>query len=173
MAIVSRLSVERAQSVKVAVKKGLTKRLLGAVRGDTSSSSDASSDENDSGDEDDKRTAVGSETTSKGRPSTPEDDAEDVNVSVHADDRGRKRSRRKHKHGKHRHDGEDLEMGDVQSEVMKTRSSALEQSMPDDAVLTKASALEYLQTQGIDPAIMPIGIITLEDVLEGKLLISF
>ncbi|KAG9312630.1 hypothetical protein JVU11DRAFT_7045 [Chiua virens] len=36
--------------------------------------------------------------------------------------------------------------------------------MPADALLTKRDAKDFLQ--GIDPAIMPLGIITLEDVLE-------
>jgi metal transporter CNNM len=44
-------------------------------------------------------------------------------------------------------------------------ASALEQSIPDDAVMTKEGAEDFLQV--IDPAIMPLGIITLEDVLEG------
>jgi hypothetical protein len=44
-------------------------------------------------------------------------------------------------------------------------ATALEQSMPADAVLTKKGAEDFLQV--IDPAIMPLGIITLEDVLEG------
>ncbi|KAG6822735.1 hypothetical protein H0H93_004910, partial [Arthromyces matolae] len=41
--------------------------------------------------------------------------------------------------------------------------AALEQSMPADAVLGKEGA-----EQNFDPAVMPLGIITLEDVLEGK-----
>ncbi|KAF9495347.1 DUF21-domain-containing protein [Pleurotus eryngii] len=40
----------------------------------------------------------------------------------------------------------------------------LEQSMPDDAVLGEEGAKEFLQV--LDPNIMPLGIITLEDVLE-------
>ncbi|TRM64004.1 hypothetical protein BD626DRAFT_568607 [Schizophyllum amplum] len=45
-----------------------------------------------------------------------------------------------------------------------TSLSALEQSMPADAVLGKEGMNEFLQ--GLDPAVMPLGIITLEDVLE-------
>ncbi|KAF7347244.1 CNNM transmembrane domain-containing protein [Mycena venus] len=45
-----------------------------------------------------------------------------------------------------------------------TSMSMLEQSMPADAVLGKEGAEEFLQ--GFDPAVMPLGIITLEDVLE-------
>jgi metal transporter CNNM len=39
--------------------------------------------------------------------------------------------------------------------------------VPDDALLTKQDAKDFLQ--GIDLAIMPLGIVTLEDVLEGGL----
>ncbi|KAF7302821.1 CNNM transmembrane domain-containing protein [Mycena kentingensis (nom. inval.)] len=42
--------------------------------------------------------------------------------------------------------------------------SALEQSMPADAVLGKEGVADFLQN--FDPAVMPLGIITLEDVLE-------
>ncbi|KAI4525546.1 DUF21-domain-containing protein [Schizophyllum commune Loenen D] len=42
--------------------------------------------------------------------------------------------------------------------------STLEQSMPADAVLGKEGMNNFLQ--GLDPAVMPLGIITLEDVLE-------
>ncbi|KAG6821730.1 hypothetical protein H0H92_001175, partial [Tricholoma furcatifolium] len=42
--------------------------------------------------------------------------------------------------------------------------SNLEQNMPADAVLNKEGAEEFLRN--FDPAIMPLGIITLEDVLE-------
>ncbi|KAJ7053918.1 hypothetical protein C8F01DRAFT_1165309 [Mycena amicta] len=42
--------------------------------------------------------------------------------------------------------------------------SALEQSMPADAVLGKEGVADFLQN--FDPAFMPLGIITLEDVLE-------
>ncbi|KAF7760876.1 hypothetical protein Agabi119p4_10285 [Agaricus bisporus var. burnettii] len=43
-------------------------------------------------------------------------------------------------------------------------SGLLEQHTPADAVLAKEGAAEFLQS--IDPAVMPLGIITLEDVLE-------
>ena len=44
--------------------------------------------------------------------------------------------------------------------------TGLEQNMPADALLTKKDAKGFLQ--GIDHAVMPLGIITLEDVLEGE-----
>ena len=174
LAIISRISVERAHSVKKAVKKGLTRRLLGAVRGD-SSSSGASSDE--SGDEDDEgRTVVDSETSKKDQVGQSSEDAENSGDADGAKDsdaedghrkksfkRGRGRKRKHHKRNKE--EVEDLEKGKPEQE--KTKRSALEQNMPADAVLSYENALEYLQSQGIDPAIMPLGIITLEDVLEG------
>ncbi|KAI6022045.1 hypothetical protein EDC04DRAFT_3143780, partial [Pisolithus marmoratus] len=68
-------------------------------------------------------------------------------------------------------DQHDIEMGSSEREERKkteTRlpraSLALEQTMPADAVLTKKDAEDFLQV--IDPAINPLGIITLEDVLE-------
>ena len=70
-----------------------------------------------------------------------------------------------------------------------TSMSMMEQSMPADAVLAKAGAAEVGSCslsklllsdlkkkiqflQGFDPAVMPLGIITLEDVLEGMKLFS-
>lgn len=53
MAIVSRLSVEKAQSVKKVAKRGLTQRLRERVgMGDSSSSGDSSESEDESGSED-------------------------------------------------------------------------------------------------------------------------
>jgi metal transporter CNNM len=43
--------------------------------------------------------------------------------------------------------------------------SGREQSMPADAVLAKSGAEEFLQS--FDPTVAPLGLITLEDVLEG------
>lgn len=79
----------------------------------------------------------------------------------------RGRSVRADKHG-------DIELGIVQPDQPKSRSSfqlprvgglGLEQSMPADAVLAKKGAEEFLQS--FDPGVAPLGIITLEDVLEG------
>ena len=71
----------------------------------------------------------------------------------------------------------DIEMGIVEDEAMASSKKhgltlpkvggwrGWEQSMPADAVLTKEGVDEFLQS--VDPAVMPLGIITLEDVLEG------
>ncbi|KAH8113053.1 DUF21-domain-containing protein [Phellopilus nigrolimitatus] len=166
MAIVSRISVDRAQSVKKVVQKNLTQRLLGALQGD-SSSSDTS---DDSSDEDDDRTmAVESENNkSVAGDSSAEKESDKIKFAKNSNKAG-SRGRKKNRKDKHRIE-KDLEKGDEEAEAdrekEKVRKTALEQSMPADAVLSKANAEEYLTSQGIDPAAMPLGIITLEDVLE-------
>ena len=189
MAIVSRLSVERAQSVKKEVRKGLTQRLLGALHGD-SSASDSSSDSSDSEDEnelsnattrveareqsinDDNATAAGKESL---KESVKVKFAKGSKFSNKRNKRSRKNMRRGS--GQSEQTTSDLEKGDPDAEAKREKErekereikhkSALEQRFPADAVLSKENAEEYLASQGIDPAIMPLGIITLEDVLEG------
>ncbi|KAI0631544.1 DUF21-domain-containing protein [Trametes polyzona] len=174
MAIVSRFSVERAASVKKAVKRGLTQRLLDSVGiGD----SDSGSEDEEEGAERvqslRKKRSKRSKRTSSDNDETLKDDCSadgDVDEDsdrVDAANRGRKRSKRK--------PVADVEMGIVEEgdAGTKKRSLALpkvggwsrwEQSMPADAVLTKEGVEEFLQS--VDPAVMPLGIITLEDVLE-------
>ncbi|KAL5501009.1 hypothetical protein ACEPAH_9396 [Sanghuangporus vaninii] len=185
MAIVSRLSVERAQSVKKEVRKGLTQRLLGALHGD-SSASDSSSESSDSEDENELSHAS---TNVEGREQTISDDTataageeslkESVKVKFAKSSKFSKRNKKRRKHmrrGSGQSEPSDLEKGDPDAEAKRQKEregekdrmpkSALEQRFPADAVLSKENAEEYLATQGIDPAIMPLGIITLEDVLE-------
>ncbi|KAL5480374.1 hypothetical protein ACEPAI_1644 [Sanghuangporus weigelae] len=185
MAIVSRLSVERAQSVKKEVRKGLTQRLLGALHGD-SSASDSSSESSDSEGENGLSHAS---TNVEGREQTISDDTttaageeslkESVKVKFAKGSRFSKRNKKGRKHmrrGSGHSETSDLEKGDPDAEAKrqkeregekeKMHKSALEQRFPADAVLSKENAEEYLATQGIDPAIMPLGIITLEDVVE-------
>ncbi|KAI0665573.1 hypothetical protein C8Q78DRAFT_986223 [Trametes maxima] len=170
MAIVSRFSVERAASVKKAVKRGLTQRLLDRVgMGDSDSSSE---------DEDEDDGSQGKKRQKKPKRSSSDNDRtlkDDVSADADVDDspktggskRGRKRSRRKPL--------ADVEMGVVEDEEPGAKKHGLalpkvggwsrwEQSMPADAVLTKEGVEEFLQS--VDPAVMPLGIITLEDVLE-------
>ena len=76
----------------------------------------------------------------------------------------------------------DLELGEMHSDEKKDEGKTKsilpgfsvapsrgfwgrEQDMPADAVLSTEGAEEFLQIA--DPAVMPLGIITLEDVLEG------
>lgn len=173
MAIVSRMSTERAQSVKKAVKKGLTHRLLGAVRGD-SSSSDSSSD--DSGDDDDEgTTAVGSDRKhsrdNNATDNTTVDDVGETADEKHPHHRFRGRIRKpKHLRRGSKQNENDLEKGNVDAEKKREKRGALEQTMPADAVMSKANAEEYIATQAftLEPELMPLGIITLEDVLEGN-----
>ncbi|KAJ7755743.1 hypothetical protein DFH07DRAFT_885815, partial [Mycena maculata] len=133
IAIVSRFSVEKAKSVKKAVKRGLTQRLRKKVgMGDSSDSESEGEDTHDSpqGDE-----------TLRGDGVLVKDFTAGVSVPT-----GRSRRASKEAGG------------------MSFAMSTLEQTMPADAVLGKADANEFLE--GLDPAVMPLGIITLEDVLE-------
>lgn len=169
IAIVSRMSREKAKSVKKAVHKNLTRRLLGALGGDSSSESSDSSDE-----EDDGTTAVSSE---KRDNKSIGDEETAAKVEDLADNEGKVDGRKQKKKRKHRfrrrssNQDDDLEKGDEKAEEVrekeKVHKTALEQTMPADAVLSKQNAEEYLASQAIDPSIMPLGIITLEDVLEG------
>ncbi|KAJ7497080.1 DUF21-domain-containing protein, partial [Mycena latifolia] len=146
IAIVSRFSVEKAKSVKKAVKRGLTQRLREKVGMGDSSGSDSESE----GEETAAAAAEGSakgDDTLRGDGVLVKDFAADPEAGVPV---RTGRSRRGSK-----------EEGD---RGMSFQMSSLEQSMPADAVLGKADANEFLE--GLDPAVMPLGIITLEDVLE-------
>lgn len=167
VAIVSRISRARAQSVKKAVKKSLTHRLMGALHGD--SSSDSSSSDEDSSDEEGNTTAGSSEKKEK----------EDDGIEKGSNDEGIRKSWRKRRQEKKQARREkkkqkqaDLEKGNIDAEAEREKDGILlqhrtrEQLMPADAVLSRQDAEAYLESQAIDPAIMPLGIITLEDVLE-------
>ncbi|KAH9847079.1 DUF21-domain-containing protein [Lenzites betulinus] len=166
MAIVSRFSVERAASVKKAVKRGLTQRLLDSVGiGD----SDSGSESEDESNHHKKRPKKPKRSSSDNDETLKDDCSADADVDEgpsHSEDTGRGRKQGKRK------PAVDVEMGLVE-EGPKRRGLALpkvggwsrwEQSMPADAVLTKEGVEEFLQS--VDPAVMPLGIITLEDVLE-------
>ncbi|KAH9475494.1 DUF21 domain-containing protein [Psilocybe cubensis] len=184
MAIVSRFSVEKAASVKKAVKRGLTQRLrervgMGDTDSDTESedeknvtrptklggrrklmqglkrkSSDESTQDGDTPDamykhqyDIEKATSKDSETSDKPK-----------GTEVKGNDK-EKEGGRKSEEARRTITGFQLpSLGGM------TNMSSMEQSMPADAVLAKEGAAEFLQ--GFDPAVMPLGIITLEDVLE-------
>ncbi|THU82607.1 DUF21-domain-containing protein [Dendrothele bispora CBS 962.96] len=152
MAIVSRFSREKAASVKKVVKHTLTQRLRQRVGFDSS----------DSSDEEDQETSISrrgrrkikdiEEATEDGEDTLKEDNGSMINGSnLAAERKDNQRGRR----------------GSFQlpkiSGGMGSKSQ-LEQAMPADAVLAKESAAEFLQ--GFDLAVSPLGIITLEDVLE-------
>ncbi|KIK98387.1 hypothetical protein PAXRUDRAFT_689281 [Paxillus rubicundulus Ve08.2h10] len=180
MAIVSRFSVEKATSVKKVAKRTLTQRLRERVgMGDSSDSSESSDDE-----ESDTRSKAKDRKNPQKRIAWVEDaDGEKSDVPTEPDvlQDGSKRSSfaSKGRDGvkqRGRLQNFDIEMGNVdgmdkeghtkdkQKNRLSRPTTAREQSMPADAVLTKKDAEDFLQ--GIDPAIMPLGIITLEDVLE-------
>ncbi|KAH7909012.1 hypothetical protein BJ138DRAFT_1011658 [Hygrophoropsis aurantiaca] len=174
MAIVSRFSVEKAASVKKVAKRSLTQRLRDTVGIGDSSSSESEEEETETGDNEKKK----SKNKDKGKAITWADD--DGSTTLHGDGgsekdsatterANRSRGRPKQKGGHER--PADVEMGlPTIEENDKSRSRlyrtniGMEQSMPADALLTKKDAEEFLR--GVDPAVMPLGLITLEDVLE-------
>ncbi|EMD35783.1 hypothetical protein CERSUDRAFT_115736 [Gelatoporia subvermispora B] len=179
MAIVSRFSVERAASVKQAVKRGLTQRLRDKVgMGDSDSSSDDSSSDSDSEPED---RAAKRKSKRKSRISTEDSENEQTLREESSEQgNGEDSERKKKRRGRNKRKEKDIEEGDPDAEKARSRRPSMniplpntgalggrsrwEQSMPADAVLTKENAEEFLQS--VDPAVMPLGIITLEDVLE-------
>lgn len=166
VAIVSRISRARAQSVKKAVKKSLTHRLMGALHGD--SSSESSSSDDDSSDDEGNTTVGSSEKKAKDDDGTEKGSTDEgIRKSWRKRRQEKKQARREKKQKQ-----ADLEKGNVEAEAEREKGGILlqhrtrEQQMPADAVLSKQDAEAYLESQAIDPAIMPLGIITLEDVLE-------
>ncbi|KAJ6541667.1 hypothetical protein B0H19DRAFT_1174110 [Mycena capillaripes] len=196
MAIVSRFSVDKAASVKKAVKRGLTQRLRERVgMGDSDSSDEEEKEKEKDSKHHARRKKVkdieeGIEEEFEG--DTLGGDAHaNANVNGHgnlngnpvfeqdfaAPNRGRgggpgaagpgrtkegSRDREKDLDGAPKSRRTSFQLPRVAAGM--TSMSMLEQSMPADAVLGKAGAEEFLQ--GFDPAVMPLGIITLEDVLE-------
>ncbi|KAF5350146.1 hypothetical protein D9756_009120 [Leucocoprinus leucothites] len=196
MAIVSRHSVQKAQSVKKAVKRGLTQRLRASVgMGDTdSSSSDSSDEESESGISGHTKRWINRKRQNRRRRALRKDsDAED-GATVTGDDRTLKEDHspetlsraitmestevqvvnsgqsegKTSKSNKPTDDGKKKTTFQLSAlskhAVGAVMTGGLEQSMPADAVLAKEGANEFLQS--FDPAVMPLGIITLEDVLE-------
>ncbi|KAF8168916.1 hypothetical protein BJ912DRAFT_1034723 [Pholiota molesta] len=167
MAIVSRFSVEKAASVKKAVKRGLTQRLRERVgMGDTDSDTESDDEEKEKNFATEKKTRrklLGGHKHARDVEEGTEDgetvkDAESLGRgSVEGDEKGRGGEGASE-------DGKRGKISGFQLPSGMTSMSMLEQSMPADAVLAKEGAAEFLQ--GYDPAVMPLGIITLEDVLE-------
>ncbi|KAG1878952.1 hypothetical protein F4604DRAFT_1755144 [Suillus subluteus] len=178
MAIVSRFSVEKAASVKKVAKRSLTQRLRERVgMGDSSDEDDDSKEKdntkNQDGEKASQEISCADELDADGQSTLRGDDKDSaIHIPQRAVRTGRGRGRPSQR-GRVRRD---IEMGIIkeqaaQDDTAKEKklriprsASALEQSIPDDAVLTKEGAEDFLQV--IDPAIMPLGIITLEDVLE-------
>lgn len=183
MAIVSRISVEKAASVKKVAKRTLTQRLRQSVGISDSSDSSESSDDEDSHSwpkasaKDLKKNLKGvswsddpEKSTIHSDVATEVIDAEKQVRRVYPPVKNRSKQRRQRQEmDLEAGQAEGTEKGDVTKDKQKLRlpkaGTGLEQNMPADALLTKKDAKDFLQ--GIDPAIMPLGIITLEDVLEG------
>lgn len=178
MAIVSRFSVEKATSVKKVAKRSLTQRLRERVGMGDSSDEDEDGKEKDNTKNKDEGKAsqeisCADELDADGQSTLRGDDKDSaIHIPQRAVRTGRGRGRPSQR-GRVRRD---IEMGIIKEQAAQNdtgkekklriprSASALEQSIPDDAVLTKEGAEDFLQV--IDPAIMPLGIITLEDVLE-------
>ncbi|KAF8267101.1 hypothetical protein EI94DRAFT_1830295 [Lactarius quietus] len=187
MAIVTRTSVDKASSLKKAVKKSITQRIKNRV-GISDSSSDSSSDEEPRSKRKKAMRGTGRSNSSEGSMTGTSDREGTLQGEAITDkeDSGRSFSfRKKRERSKKRVRAEDVEMGTVKLEQeveseRETQGSAshtkkgsfvqfaltpgLEQSMPADAVLAKESANDFLLK--FDPNVAPLGIITLEDVLE-------
>ncbi|KZT01891.1 DUF21-domain-containing protein [Laetiporus sulphureus 93-53] len=183
IAIVSRFSIERAASVKQVVKHGLTHRLRKGVESDAESSADEGEHQSRWKPHIRRKRSEG-EGESSGNEETLREQDETSDDAASRNSEGRRkglrpfsrRGRRKHKNQKP--EDIDLEMGVVDKEQALAESKAKktnlvlprarfwgnEQDVPADAVLSIEGAEEFLQIT--DPAIMPLGIITLEDVLE-------
>lgn len=153
MAIVSRFSVEKAKSVKKAVKRGLTQRLrekVGMSDGDSTESETDEEEEEESQSKSSKtRNRKDAEATSKSDGVREKDFATEGSSGDTKAEKEKSKSRKKSKR-----DGEDVEIGDVKGDedaekiqgrktmFQMTNLNGREQSMPADAALTKESANE-------------------------------
>ncbi|KAJ4490474.1 hypothetical protein J3R30DRAFT_3653766 [Lentinula aciculospora] len=134
--LISIQSLTLAASVKKVVKHSLTRRLRKRVMGDSPDSSD---------DEGEKET-ISKKQFRRSRK------IKDIRTEVPAaGNESRPKSRRT-----------SFQLSRAAAGLASI--SNLEQSMPADAVLSKEEVETFLQ--GLDPAVSPLGIITLEDVLE-------
>lgn len=150
MAIVSRISAEKAASVKMVVKRGLTQRLRARVgMGD----SDSSDDDGDAKEKKKMAKVEGPDTEDNDGEATLKDDGVMAKTTDGRLSNGRvslNGPRRGHSNDSTNKQVMDLEMGVVENkEKGKRRSSfvqlpftGLEQMMPADAVLGKAGAEE-------------------------------
>ncbi|KAG7085890.1 hypothetical protein E1B28_003424 [Marasmius oreades] len=168
MAIVSRFSREKAASVKQVVKQSLTQRLRQRVgMGDTDSSESGS-------DEEDNTNYIQLKIRKNRKKAKDiEEGVEDegtLDGEVLADEKESPTSSTKERSNNVKSGKKSKKSGESETPKSKgsgfqlSKSSQLEQSMPADAVLAKEGAAEFLQ--GFDPSVEPLGIITLEDVLE-------
>lgn len=162
MAVVSRFTEEKAASIKHDVKKGLTQRLMERVgMGDSSSSeSDSESDSDSETEGKQSDDGVGKKRSWKRFRHKRKAEAD---IEKGEGSEGKAEDEDKEDPAKTKQEKPELQL--PQTVWDKLLATGREQKMPDDAVLTKEDAKGFLQS--FDPAVAPLGIITLEDVLEG------
>ncbi|VDB84794.1 unnamed protein product [Peniophora sp. CBMAI 1063] len=147
MAIVSRLTINKAASVQEVVKKNLTQRIKDRVGIDTDSSSSGSESESDGESGEEKKSKKRFRFSRKKAKDAEAGSSDHTATVVDTNEKNEKDA--------------------VVSKPSLLASAALnnrEQSMPSDAALPKDALDAYLE--GFDPSVAPLGIITLEDVLE-------
>ncbi|PFH49155.1 hypothetical protein AMATHDRAFT_195293 [Amanita thiersii Skay4041] len=207
MAIVSRFSEQKAASVKQAVKRGLTQRLLERVGiGDSDDSSSSGSSGEDSSVNASEGSAMRQKYSFRRRlkrarrknNGNDEGSLEDGEATLRGgresmwdnartlENGGEKTMSRENTmalgivdsqyltplvpatvsrvEGDKGNNGRKIHGLSIPLKAVTSSTHQLEQSMPADAVLSKEGADEFLKN--FDPAVMPLGIITLEDVLE-------
>ena len=153
MAIVSRYSVQRAVSVKKAVKRGLTQRLKDRVgMGDSDSSSSSDS-------EDETRPSSRKSKKFRHRKNKEKDAESDTDSTIQGSDKSDEGDTSRHRaslgrRGRKEKRPDDIEMGSPTEEKERAKSlrasltlpraffGRYEQSMPADAVLAKQNADE-------------------------------
>ncbi|KAF5373860.1 hypothetical protein D9758_000697 [Tetrapyrgos nigripes] len=155
MAIVSRFSREKAASVNKVVKHSLTQRLRQRVgMGDSSDSSDEEDQPKTTKRRSRRKVKDIEEATEDGEMTLKDSSSDAASMDNRATPAlERKDSARKRM---------SFQLPRISAGMGSI--SQLEQSMPADAVLGRENAAEFLQ--GFDLAVSPLGIITLEDVLE-------
>ncbi|KAJ3881604.1 DUF21-domain-containing protein [Lentinula edodes] len=165
MAIVSRFSVKKAKSAKKAVKQSLARRLKERV-GINATDSDHSLSGTETDIEDvkiDVTRALNQHAVSKSAALPPDEPQSNINEG---EIRSVTEGRPKHKAIV---DRDDIELDEVESGIGRSTGpnmSNLMTSMPPDVELTSTDHETNALSEDSDPAIMPLGIITLEDVLE-------
>ncbi|KAJ4489099.1 hypothetical protein C8R41DRAFT_835892 [Lentinula lateritia] len=162
LAIVSRFSVEKAKSAKKAVKHSLARRLKERV-GINASDSDHSSSGTETNIEDVKIEVMPATNQhevfkSAALPDEPQTDISEGEIFSAREGRPKRKAIINR---------DDIELDEMESGIGKNTGpdmSNLMTSMTPDVELTTAETNEL--SKDSDPAIMPLGIITLEDVLE-------
>ncbi|KZV61447.1 DUF21-domain-containing protein [Peniophora sp. CONT] len=147
MALVTRLTINKAASVQEVVKKNLTQRIKDRVGMDSDTSSSSSESESETGDGEEKKSKKRFRFSRKKAKDAEAGSSEHTATVVDANEKNDK-------------DAAASKPSLLASAGLNNR----EQSMPADAALPKDALDAYLE--GFDPSIAPLGIITLEDVLE-------